>query len=137
MGRNDFENHPDLIKSTLGIGFDVEVDIWFVDGRLFLGHDGPEYLIDYDFLLNDGLWIHCKNVESFEILKDNSNPNNYFYHQNDDFALTSLGYLWTYPGQKLTKYSIAVMPEMKEFKNIKVSYGICSDFISDKKYTNL
>ena len=25
---------------------------------------------------------------------------NYFWHQTDDFTLTSHGYIWTYPGKK-------------------------------------
>ena len=35
----------------------------------------------------------------------------------------------------LTKYSVAVLPEMVEFENIEISFGICSDFI--EKYKNI
>ena len=55
---------------------------------------------------------------------------NVFWHENDDFTLTSKGYIWTYPGKSLTKNSIAVMPEIKKFQNLESCFGICSDFIS-------
>jgi hypothetical protein len=49
-----------------------------------------------------------------------------FWHQEDDVTLTSMGYLWTYPGKQLTSNSIAVLPDGKVPDNI---VGICSDFI--------
>lgn len=133
-GPDNLENHPDHIKNALKIGYDVEIDIWNIDGVLYLGHDAPEYNIRIDFINKDRLWIHCKNVEALEYCKSNRIKNNYFWHQNDDVALTSNGFFWTYPGKKLTKYSIAVMPEIKTFENINISCGICSDYI--KKYQN-
>ena len=57
---------------------------------------------------------------------------NYFWHQKDDIALTSRGYFWTYPGKKLTKNSICVLPEWHNIKKFNCA-GICSDFIADYK----
>jgi len=53
-----------------------------------------------------------------------------FFHQNDNVTLTSKGYMWTYPTQKLTEKSICVMPELQTI-DVKKSAGICSDFILD------
>jgi hypothetical protein len=61
---------------------------------------------------------------------------NIFWHQEDNFTLTSQGYIWTYPGKQLTKNSVMVMPEWSdpEFKNLNTDcYGICSDYISQIK----
>ena len=47
-GASDNENHPDQILKTLN-DFRVEVDVWFIDGKWFLGHDNPDYPIAIDF----------------------------------------------------------------------------------------
>lgn len=51
----------------------------------------------------------------------------------DDVTITSKGYFWTYPGKQLTNNSIAVMPEIKDFNNIEIAYGVCSDFVEKYK----
>jgi hypothetical protein len=128
------ENHPDQIDLALSKGYDCEVDLWYVDGKLWLGHDGPSYQIDEDYLEERQwvLWIHAKNLAALHWLSDT--PYNYFWHQNDDFTLTSLSHIWTYPGKELTEVSISVMPEWKhtlsELKEYEPDcYGICSDFV--------
>ena len=40
------ENKPDYLNVALSLGYDVEVDVWFIDGKFFLGHDRPDYEID-------------------------------------------------------------------------------------------
>jgi hypothetical protein len=126
-----FENEPTYIDSAISKGYDVEIDIWHKDDVLWLGHDKPDYRIDFRFIKDriTKLWVHCKNIEAVLYLKECGYDVNYFWHQEDDITLTSKGYLWTYPGKKLTKFSIAVMPEYKSFDNIEISYGICSDYI--------
>ena len=54
-----------------------------------------------------------------------------FWHQEDDFTLTSRGFIWTYPGKELTLKSICVLPESTD-NEIGECFGICSDVI--KKY---
>lgn len=129
------ENQPDYIDLALSNGFDVEIDVWFKNGIIWLGHDKPQYAIEIKWILNrnKNLWIHCKNIEAILYFKELEYDINYFWHQEDDLTLTSMGFLWTYPGKKLTKYSIAVMPEIKQFDDIGISYGICSDYIERYK----
>jgi hypothetical protein len=129
------ENEPTYIDLAIKKGFDVEIDVWYKNDVLWLGHDKPDYGISYRWILDrmPKLWIHCKNVDAMIFLKESKSNPNYFWHQEDDIALTSHGYFWTYPGKELTKNSIAVMPEMKEFSNIESAYGICSDFLTKYK----
>jgi hypothetical protein len=111
---------------------DVEIDVWLEDKQLFLGHDCPQYPVSLEFLesYKKHLWVHCKNLEALFLLKDICNC---FYHDKDDFVLTSRNFIWAYPGKKLTSDSICVLPE-----NHKVTYsnqdlrsckGICTDYI--------
>jgi len=144
-GKNpEMENKPEYIMDALNLDYDVEIDIWFIDNIWYLGHDEPTYKIDfYEFIYNvKNLWLHCKNIESFNELVTLSkslkiNWINYFWHQNDDYTLTSNGYIWTYPGKQLMKNSISVLPEKNDLvlKDIEHCYGVCSDYI--KKYKDV
>jgi hypothetical protein len=124
------ENNPDYIISALRSGFDVEIDFWCVKNKLYLGHDYPQFLIKENFLKKKKLWCHAKNLEGLVYL---SNTNyNYFWHENDSFTITSKGYIWTYPGAKLSKFAICVLPEKFKWKKTQC-IGICSDFIANYK----
>lgn len=129
------ENQPNQILSALEKGYDCEIDLWKIYNKFYLGHDYPEYPIEQDFLFKSNLWIHAKNLDALYWL---SNTNLvYFWHQNDDFVITSNGYIWSFPDKPLTDKSIRLMPEWKdpEFKTIKKipCYGICSDFVEEIK----
>lgn len=127
-----YENEPTYIDKAISEGFDVEVDIWVLAGILFLGHDRPQYGIDYNWLQErkNKLWIHCKNIEALQFCDDRLDLH-YFWHENDTVTLTSQSTIWAYPGKQPIKNSIAVMPELYG-DNIIECLGVCSDFI--KKY---
>lgn len=129
------ENKLEYVQKALDLGFHVEIDLWYFpnENSLYLGHDEPQYICDYDFLTKDRLWIHCKNIYALEYCKDNAIQNPYFWHNEDDTTLTSTGHFWTFPGKTLTKYSIAVMPEYEAFTNLAICQGICSDFVGNGK----
>lgn len=127
------ENHPDYIDEALGRGFEVEIDVWYKNGKLFLGHDKPQYPIELSYLTlpqrKGVIWCHAKNLETLDILLDNGL--HCFVHNNDDATLTSQNFVWTYPGKKHVKNSIAVVPEKAGNKIDGKSniVGICSDYI--------
>lgn len=122
-----YENNPDYIAEALEEGFSVEIDVWSHENELFLGHDIAEYKINLDFLQNKNFWCHCKNIDALSILLYNNIR--CFYHYTDDATLTSDGYIWTYPGKKLTEKSICVMPERAEWYLPENIAGVCSDYI--------
>ena len=53
------------IKKAISMGFDVEIDVWRFGEDYWLGHDYPEYNISPEFLLNESLWCHAKNLDAF------------------------------------------------------------------------
>lgn len=130
------ENTPEYIYEALQQEYDVEIDIWFIDGKFKLGHDSPDYDFPFDLIANHSksLWLHCKNIDALITL--NSFPQNtyvnYFWHENDHVTLTSKGYIWAYPGKQPITGSIAVLPEIYD-DNISSAFGICSDFIANYK----
>ena len=94
-----FENNPEYIDNALLLGYHVEIDVWYIDNEWFLGHDHPEYKVETGFLQNKNLWFHAKNLHSLEnLIKNNITC---FWHQTDDFTLTSNGLIWICPNQSI------------------------------------
>ena len=126
------ENQPFYIDGSLDKGYDVEIDVWYVDGVFYLGHDKPDHKINFTWIIErqDKLWVHCKNIESILFFKECDYEINYFWHEEDTITLTSKNYIWAYPGKQPIKDSIAVMPEIYNDDTTKC-LGICSDYISN------
>jgi hypothetical protein len=131
----DLENSPKYIEKALEKGFFVEIDVWFFDDEIFLGHDFPEYKTTLDFIDNPKIFCHAKTPQTLEYLIENNV--HCFSHDQDECVLTSRNYIWTFPGKKLTSKSICVMPEryidldteLQSNDQIKNCFGICSDFV--------
>jgi len=144
------ENHPDYIEDAIIAGYDVEIDVWYTDwsvlndtkqkyscNKWFLGHDLPTFPVNFAWLSKldylDVAWFHAKTIQT--LYKLQRRAFHAFFHNKDAVTLTSEGYLWTYPGRDLTKYSICVMPEsMPEFyseEDLRRCYGICSDYVEN------
>ena len=125
----DFENNPIYINKALKNGYDVEIDVWCMDNRWYLGHDSPDHEITLDYLKNDKFWCHAKNIDALHgMLKEGDI--HCFWHQEDDFTLTSKGVIWTC--KETTSKSICVLPE-KTGTEIGECLGICSDIINEYK----
>lgn len=124
------ENRPDYVENAIILGFDVEVDVWVVGDSVYLGHDNPMYEIDIDFLKNKEIWCHAKNEESLSLMLDCDI--NCFWHQKDNFTLTSKGFVWCYPGFFHPK-GVTVIRESPSIctKYSKKIYGICTDFAEE------
>lgn len=124
------ENTVKQIDLVIKEGFECEIDVWFINEKLFLGHDNPENEITLKWLETNSqsFWIHCKNFEALNFFKNLDTSFNYFWHQKDDFTLTSKGYIWTYPEQKYDKNSVIVKLDNKPPRNLNL-YGICTDFV--------
>lgn len=125
------ENTVEYILEALSLGFDVEIDVWVIDGNIYLGHDNPVIVIENEFLENEKLWCHAKNLESLNLMLQNPKIH-CFWHENDVVTLTSNNFVWAFPGNQPIKNSIAVLPERYN-DNISECYGICSDFVLNYK----
>lgn len=119
------ENLPSHIQILLNEKIHIEIDVWKIKEQFFLGHDTPCYEIDYNFLHHNNLWCHAKNLEALYTMMQMKV--HCFWHQTDDFTLTSNGIIWTYPNKNITPYSVIV--DLNKNYNIGECYGICSDYI--------
>jgi len=130
--RPDMENKPSYILQAIQLGFDCEIDVWFTEGKFYLGHDEPQYDFPISLIENyyNKLWIHCKDMASLTKLNEIDNTGtklNYFGHDKDLGVLTSKGYIWsTQPFDR----GILVMPEVTNLDPIEGTKGVCSDHIA-------
>ena len=129
------ENTLESIDLCLSLGLYVEIDIWHINNKFYLGHDLPQTPISEKFLENPKLWCHAKNEQALFHMMQNKNIH-CFWHTTDDYTITSKGYLWAYPGKKLGYNTICVLPELYDYSNTELSncLGICSDQIT--RYIN-
>lgn len=125
------ENKIDAIKECIKLGYDVEIDITFYKNKFYLGHDERQEVVDIKFLKKwkNRLWIHCKDLASLHNMT--KNKLNYFWHQNDDYTLTSKNIIWTYPNKKVTDKCVIVCQNLKETKKYIKSnaFKICTDYV--------
>jgi hypothetical protein len=127
----ELENSPEYLNKAISLGYDVEVDIWYLNHKIHLGHDFPQYEVDEDYIksISDKAWFHCKDFESIKFLSSNKHDYNYFWHESDKFTLTSKGFIWTFPGEQTSENSVIVdlSPDAKQ--NNAGCYAICSDYV--------
>ena len=130
------ENKPSYIQQALDAGFSVEIDLRSREGQLYLGHDYPQYKIDSSFLVDNKnkFWVHCKDAEALaKALELNLNC---FWHNTDDYTMTSYGYVWCFPNKgPVGRRSVMVLPEMYDSVSSINKNGnmiaICSDYVLD------
>jgi hypothetical protein len=133
----DKENQPEYLLAAQSAGFLVEVDIWYGPAGWFLGHDDPLYSVDetiFEKLSPENTIWHAKNPEALEMLLAHEIPLHVLCHEEDDYAFTSYGLPWVYPGKQLFPGAVAVMPEKANYESLHFCGGICSDYI--QKYAD-
>jgi len=127
------ENRPDYIKAALDLGFDCEIDVWYdAASRTYaLGHDEPQYPVPFEFLMQDHLWVHCKNGAALQRLCGDARVN-CFTHDVDEFTLTSKNHVWIHPDKELQgPNSVAVMFS-DPFALLDADiFGICADNVAE------
>jgi hypothetical protein len=129
------ENLPDYIDAAISSGFQVEIDLWGLEGQAFLGHDRPETQVDLAWLKKrqERLWVHCKNSEAIMLVGESTL--NWFFHENDSYTLTSHGFIWTYPGKRILSgpsvglwFGAESPLNKREFKD---AHAICGDYVGN------
>ena len=128
-GPSIHENQLWYIQKAIDLGYEAEIDVWIIRGKLWSGHNSAQYLLDMEFIIKNKnrLWIHCKNFEALDYFATVWGRDlKYFWHQEDDYTITNTGHIWTYPEKNISKRSIIVD---LEGKTEYTCYGICSDYL--------
>lgn len=126
----DKENHPGYLDKAISKGFDVEVDIRYVDGKWWLGHDVAQYDVTETWLRSraDRLWLHCKDEASAQELAKMGDTFHFFRHEDEPYALTSKGYTWTARANQRGLHTIMVDLEGKGTYSNDTVMGVCTDY---------
>jgi len=128
------ENSPSYIDAAISAGYEVEIDVSFIDDKLYLGHDSPDYEVTLTWLnmRKEKLWIHCKNLESAIKLSKLENIK-LFCHTSDPYIFTSNNYLWVHD-LNLKLNNRCIIPLLSEIDiisyNKQIVYGVCTDYIT-------
>ena len=126
------ENSPDYIDRAIKLGYDVEVDLRSKDGKLWLGHDEPQYEVCISWLLGrrKNLWVHVKDYGALvSIMRTELR---FFCHEQDKYTLTSNGYIWSHDlNNKMNDRCIVPLLSSKEVASYEQRgfYAVCSDYI--------
>ena len=130
----DKENRPSYIDCAIGNGYDVEIDVNYVNGELWLGHDEPQYKVTHTWIQERSqyLWLHCKDFESAkECWKYQA-----FCHSGDPFVYTSTAQIWLH-GENDNLYTLddmTIIPVISKQESISfntangVPFGVCTDY---------
>ena len=132
------ENTPSYIDTAISAGYEVEVDINYLNGKFYLGHDTPDYEITIMWMSRrkDDIWFHCKNLEAASHL-GLLGGYKFFCHTSDDFVLTSTSHIWVHD-LKMNLGSRSIIPLLsdEDVKNYNgsIPYAVCTDYISLAEY---
>lgn len=133
------ENKPSYIDGAIKSGYDVEVDIRYVDDNFYLGHDTPDYKVNEKWILDRSshLLFHCKDIRSTEEIMSRSWNLHYFSHLTDPYVLTSHGYIWVDNiSLDLNDKCIIPLLSMENIRsyNTKIIYAVCTDYVKFAEY---
>jgi hypothetical protein len=139
VGRNpNRENTPSYIDTAIGAGYDVEVDVNYINTSFYLGHDTPDIEITETWILKrkEHIWFHCKNLQAVTQLSKLKGVK-YFCHSSDAFVLTSTGHIWVHD-LNLELNDISIIPllsddDVNQYNSVVV-YAVCTDYISLSEY---
>lgn len=142
----ELENTRLYIKNALCNGFGAEVDVWYLDGKLYLGHDKPGVEISLEFLINDRIIVHAKDVNTLKYLAKFTNIHS-FFQSSDEVSITTWGKFVHHQNStqvNFGKNDIMVCERYPSDGSAHNSYGvICDDrgywssYLLDKKMFRL
>jgi hypothetical protein len=131
----DKENSPSYIDAALQLGYDVEIDMHYINDEFFLGHDYAQYKVNLKWLLlrKNNLWIHCKDKDSASKLIQLNEGFKIFCHTNDDYVLTSTNHLWVHNLlcniDETTIIPLINLSDIEKYHS-GIPYGICTDYVT-------
>lgn len=134
----DRENRPSYIDCAIGLGYEVEVDLRFINGEFWLGHDKPQFKVseNWMFLRKNKIWFHCKDQDSAIKLLELNHNYKFFCHTNDNYVLTSTGHLWVHNLDSIINDKCIIpllsILDIDNYSHLSPEY-VCTDFPSKLK----
>ena len=140
-GVSENENNPEQIQNAIDNGYEVKVNLWLKDNKLYTGNNEAEHLFSLEFLETNHskLWLQCHDIElikRFSEIDPLGLKINYFWIDNGNVVRTSKG-VWIVRENEPFDGCVYLNPEINE-----LDYSKCLGLISDRilnykeKYSN-
>lgn len=134
----DKENRPSYIDCAIQLGYDIEVDIRYINDEFWLGHDEPQYKIELTWmkLRKEKIWYHCKDLNSTIKLLELDEGFKFFCHSYDDFVLTSTGHVWVHDlSKKINNKCVIPLLSIGEIDAYILAdeFAVCTDYVNHLK----
>lgn len=134
----DKENRPSYIDCAIQLGYDIEVDIRYINDEFWLGHDEPQYKIELTWmkLRKEKIWYHCKDLNSTIKLLELDEGFKFFCHSSDDFVLTSTGHVWVHDlSKKINNKCVIPLLSIGEIDAYILAdeFAVCTDYVNHLK----
>ena len=138
---NNFQdsNTPNQIAKAFGMGFSCMVDVWRVDGKLYLGNDQPITEVTASYLQGKKFWINARNtaMQSWIATQSSTLYPNWFYFPSmppPAYVVASNGKLITPGTVPINNNSVIFLPEIDDlamFSTFKLKcFGITSSYLT-------
>jgi hypothetical protein len=133
-------NTPKQIGKALSAGFSVNIDVWRIDNKLFVGNNQPTIEVTERYIQGNRFWINAKNADMQDWIETQSSRlyPNYFWFQSPTpppaYTTASNGKLITPGTVPINSNSVMYLPEIDDrslFTMVKVrAYAICSTYLT-------
>lgn len=136
----EYANTPDQLGKAIGRGYTCMVDVWRVNGKLYLGNDQPLTEVTERYLQGPRWYINARNTDMQDWLATQSSSlyPNWFYFTTPTpppaYVTASNGKLITPGTVPINNNSIIFLPEIDDkglFSTVHLRcFGICSTYLS-------
>ena len=138
----DFEdaNTPPQISKSLQAGFTCLINVWRIDGRLYVGTEADPIEVTQKYIQGPRFYINCMNDEIKEwiVTQPAKVFPNYFWFEASTppppYATVSNGKLMTPGNTPINDDSIIFLPEIADrglFSTVHLRcYGVCSSYLT-------
>lgn len=138
----DYEdsNTPPQISKALQAGFSCLIDVWRIDGVLYVGTEQAMIEVTQQYIQGPRFWINCMNteVQDWIVTQPTTLFPNYFWFLASTppppYATVSNGKLMTPGTVPINNDSIIFLPEIADRGLLSTvnlrCYGICSTYLT-------
>lgn len=132
----EHENDPGYLQEAIDERYVVEIDLWKVGDRIYLGHDEGQHDITLDWLHDrkPSLLCHAKNREALDLILRQKLHG--FWHTSEDYVQTTWHYTVGYPGKPPVGplFILGVPERVWDIEGIKEQmkdgvFGVMSDYV--------
>lgn len=136
----EYANTPNQIAKASGYGFNVMLDVWREDNKLYLGYEQPTTEVTEKYLQNKRFWINAQNEEMQTWLSTQTAtlyPNWFYFTEPTPpppYVTASNGKLITPGTVPINNNSVIFLPEVDDkglYSTVHLKcYGVCSAYLT-------